>query len=957
MMTNIHAKYYANELLRKRGSSDESRLTNSLFNASLTLNPHQIDAALFAFKSPLSKGVLLADEVGLGKTIEAGLVMCQLWAERKRKQLVICPASLRKQWNLELLEKFNLESVILETKSYNQFIEQGMKNPFDQNTIIITSYNFAFKMCRDIALVPFDIVVMDEAHKLRNSYRESNKMGQAIRIATEDKKKLLLTATPLQNSLMELYGIATMIDDKMFGSAKSFREEYVTYEETDDLKDRLSTFCKRTLRKDVSEYVKYTERLPLVQKFKASDDEQELYERLSEFIQRENTYAVPYKQKALTTLIIRKVMASSTWAVKQTIETILERLVDIKNGLKEVDSEIDNLCDEDEKQLLEETLEEFEEEMEEENNEALQELDYVEGKVNKEKLEAEIKELTELVELAGKILKDTKSVALLDALNVAFKKNEELGANRKALIFTESKRTQEYLRNFLIENGYSEDKIVTFNGNNGGEQATKIYKDWLEENKHTGRISSSRTADKRNSLIEYFKNKAEIMIATESAAEGVNLQFCSLVINYDLPWNPQRIEQRIGRCHRYGQKNDVVVVNFINERNQADVRVHELLSEKLNLFNGVFGSSDDVLGSIESGVDFEKRILSIYQKCRTPEEIDDSFNKLQKELEDQIKKAMKKTREKLFKNFDADVHQRLNLSVTEGLDKVSQMFWNLTKHELDSVAKFDDKGKTFYLQKIIEDNSKGTYRLISRKLEENIGNVYRLSHPLGQYVLRQGASHDETKGKVVFDITHHKGKLSQVQQLKGKKGYLKLSKYTINAFEEEDNLLFVGFTTEGEMLDNEQCSKLFDCEGRYYANSSLNSLIIDRLDKELEFAKQGTLNKTNEHNFVYMREEEERLDKWTEDMIYSLEKELSLIKRQINECNKKLRNSTSAQEHLEMQERIKELEKQKRTKRSKLEENEELIQKQRDELIENIRKRMETTTNIEDIFTIEWEVI
>lgn len=958
MITDIHAKYFANELLRKKGFSDESRLTNSLFNASLTLNPHQIDAALFAFKSPLSKGVLLADEVGLGKTIEAGLVMCQLWAERKRKQLVICPASLRKQWNLELLEKFNLESIILETKSYNQLIEEGYKNPFDQNKIIITSYNFASKMCRDIAVVPFDIVVMDEAHKLRNSYRESNRMGQAIKIATEGKKKILLTATPLQNSLMELYGIASLIDDKMFGTAKSFREEYVNGGELSDLKDRLATFCKRTLRKDVSEYVKYTERLPMVQKFKASDDEQELYDRLSEFIQRDNTYAIPYKQKALTTLIIRKVMASSTWAVKQTIKTILDRLIDIKNGVRDTNSELDNLCDDDEKQLIEETIEEYDDDEEPESKDsAIQELDYLDGKINVEKLDGEIKELTQLIELANKILHDTKSEALLEALQVAFKKNEELGANRKALIFTESKRTQEYLRNFLIQNGYSSDKIVIFNGNNSGEQATKIYNDWLEKNKHTGRISASKTADKRNALIEYFRDKAEIMIATESASEGVNLQFCSLVINYDLPWNPQRIEQRIGRCHRYGQKNDVVVVNFINERNQADVRVHELLSEKLNLFNGVFGSSDDVLGSIESGVDFEKRILDIYQKCRTPQEIDESFNALQKELEDQIKKAMKMTREKLFKNFDADVYQRLNISVSEGLDRVSQIFWKLTEHELKDVASFNDKDKTFVLNETVDNNPSGTYRLISRNLDENVGNVYRLSHPLGQYVLHKGESHEENRGRIVFDITHHKGKISQAEQLKGKKGYLKLCKYTIDAFEKEENLLFVGYTEDGEKLDSEQCSKLFDCEGKYYDDNSVNSLIDKKLDEDMSFLKSGTLNRSNQRNLSYMKEEEDRLDKWTEDMIYSLENELSLIKRQIQECNKRLRNSTSAQEHLELQERIRDLEKQKRTKRAKLEENEDQIQEQRDELIDNIRKRMEAKTKTEDIFTIAWEVI
>ncbi|MFD2838881.1 helicase-related protein [Azotobacter vinelandii] len=127
-------------------------------------------------------------------------------------------------------------------------------------------------------------------------------------------------------------------------------------------------------------------------------------------------------------------------------------------------------------------------------------------------------------------------------------------------------------------------------------------------------LPAPKTADTRAALVEHFKERGTIMIATEAGAEGINLQFCSLVINYDLPWNPQRIEQRIGRCHRYGQKHDVVVVNFVDRSNEADARVYQLLSQKFKLFEGVFGASDEVLGAIGSGVDFERRIAAIYQK-------------------------------------------------------------------------------------------------------------------------------------------------------------------------------------------------------------------------------------------------------------------------------------------------------------------------------------------------------
>jgi superfamily II DNA or RNA helicase len=179
MSTAYHARYFAHELTRKRPAADVDRLSMSLFNACVDLNPHQIDAAMFALKSPLSKGVILTDEVGLGKTIEAGLVLCQCWAERRRRLLVICPASLRKQWSLELEEKFNLPTLILDAATYKQLQREGTPHPFLTDKIVITSIHFASTMQSDVRPVSWDLVVIDEAHKLRNAYRTSNRMGDS----------------------------------------------------------------------------------------------------------------------------------------------------------------------------------------------------------------------------------------------------------------------------------------------------------------------------------------------------------------------------------------------------------------------------------------------------------------------------------------------------------------------------------------------------------------------------------------------------------------------------------------------------------------------------------------------------------------------------------------------------------------------------------------------------------
>jgi adenine-specific DNA-methyltransferase len=235
-------------------------------DAQVDLNPHQVEAALFAFRSPLSRGALLADEVGLGKTIEAGLVLSQKWAERKRRVLVITPSNLRKQWYQELQEKFFLPCRILETRSYNEAIKLGNLRPFEvKDSIVICSYQFARNKAADVSAALWDLVVIDEAHRLRNVYKPSNVIANTLKQALKDAPKLLLTATPLQNSLLELFGLVSFIDEHAFGDLKSFREQFAYLNDKqvfNTLKARLKPICQRTLRRQVTSYVSFTADTP-----------------------------------------------------------------------------------------------------------------------------------------------------------------------------------------------------------------------------------------------------------------------------------------------------------------------------------------------------------------------------------------------------------------------------------------------------------------------------------------------------------------------------------------------------------------------------------------------------------------------------------------------------------------------------------------------------------------------
>jgi adenine-specific DNA-methyltransferase len=361
--TDYHASYVAHDLTRRHAGDSIEKLTGALIDAQVDLNPHQIDAALFAFRSPLSSGALLADEVGLGKTIEAGLVISQKWAERKRRILVITPANLRKQWFQELSEKFFLPCQILETKGYNEAIRRGRFRPFESDVVVICSYQFARAKAADVHAVSWDLVVIDEAHRLRNVYKPNNVIANTLKMALADRRKLLLTATPLQNSLLELYGLVSFIDDYAFGDLASFREQYASVRQQavfDELRARLQPICHRTLRRQVLPYVRYTKRLPIVQPFTPEEGEDRLYALVSDYLRRPNLQALPSGQRSLMTLVLRKLLASSTFAIAGALETITRRLEGMIAPRQMPMSLADEL--DEEYEALDETAEEWPEE-------------------------------------------------------------------------------------------------------------------------------------------------------------------------------------------------------------------------------------------------------------------------------------------------------------------------------------------------------------------------------------------------------------------------------------------------------------------------------------------------------------------------------------------------------------------------------------------------------------------
>ncbi len=949
MYTTYQSQYWAHALTLRGSGGNIAALSRSIANARVDLNPHQIDAALFALRSPFTNGAILADEVGLGKTVEAGIVLSQKWAERRRRILIVVPAMLRKQWQQELSEKFFIPSEVLDAQVVRRLLKEGGGNPFDQkDKAVICSYNFAAAKTAAVAQIPWDMVVIDEAHRLRNVHRSRTRlqnnpaarktMAHRITEAVGKAPKLLLTATPLQNSLLELFSLVSVIDPHVFGDAASFREQFINNSDelsrNVQLKQRIAPVCTRALRKQVTEYIPFTNRVPITQEFLPTDQEQALYDDITEYLQREILYALPASQRQLITMVLRKLLASSTFAIARTLRRLADRLEDLRDQL--------DVLDDEDLEGIDELADEYGEDAEED----------VQGEIDPAQLKGELEDLRRYADLAARIAHNAKGDALLPALKTAFAKAEALGAPRKAVIFTESRETQTYLYDLLNANGYA-DQIATINGTNNQPHHAAIYESWVTEHQGTDRVTGSRAVDMKAAIVEHFREKATILVATEAAAEGVNFQFCSLVVNFDLPWNPQRIEQRIGRCHRYGQKHDVVVVNFLNRRNEADRRVYELLSEKFNLFEGVFGASDEVLGALESGVDIERRIAEVYQTCRTNADIQAAFDALQAELEAKIQARLAATRQTLLENFDEDVRSRLKISrekTHECLSQRERWLFDLTRVELEGQAEFDTERPRFLYRG--SEARKGWYNLDWRAAETSDEHFYRPDHPLALQLLDRAVSRRLPVAEIAFDYTNHLSKISVIEPLVGQSGWLEVSKLTVSAVEVDEFLLLVGRTDHNSVLDDEICRKLLSLP------AVLGSEVTKKPDlsdlREAEVAVR--LGEIDTRNAKFFDEEILKLDRWSEDLKLSLEHEIKELDKHIREFRRSAALSQSLQDKLAHQKQLRDLEKRRNGKRRELFDAQDAIDQQREDLIGKIEKQLKHRSDTQPLFTIRWRL-
>ncbi len=669
----------------------------SLSNSRTQLLAHQLEST-HRIISALVPRFLLADEVGLGKTIEAGLVIKELiFRHGYERILIVCPASLVLQWQHEMRNKFNEDFTVVD-RHYLARYKKNMKcaNPWKKLNRAICSLDFLKSKSNADLLseTQWDIVVFDEAHRLRRDSLHSTLAYTAGELlSARAKALLLLTATPFRGKLEELYYLIRLIDKNLLGPFQTFYNTYcLPNADLSALREKISSVIIRRTKKDVGGF---TRRIARTIRFELFPEERALYDATTRYVAEEYNRAMQSDNRAVgfVMTVFQKLLDSSTAALLSALRKRRDHLSAIlsKNDTEilrcyPIEKSLDADCaDGDDIEEIDDRL-------------LIQSI-----KKTRRELAEEIRTLDSLLDFGKSVHANKKSEKLAELVEALTKKS------KKILIFTQFRTTQEYLGEVL-----SKFKVEFFHG--------------------------SMNRDQKEKAIANFQEHADVLISTEAGGEGRNLQFCNVLINYDLPWSPLKIEQRIGRIHRFGQKLDVVIYNFSTAGTVAE-NVLKVLEKKLRLFEESIGTPDVLLGQIEEELNLPSIIMDILSRRKT-------VRKAGTEIEEKLERA-RKSYEKLSQlavtqklDFNYDEYYRITLRERAFSNKRIEDFVNrLRKIDSDADMCIGRRSKLTGLYPLPQSKRYGTFES-RRALENDRLEFLAFGNPLVDSLINRARSAD-----------------------------------------------------------------------------------------------------------------------------------------------------------------------------------------------------------------------
>jgi superfamily II DNA or RNA helicase len=920
---SLHAfnlRILAEDLVRVRRPDDRERYSASQRQARIDPNPHQIDAVIFALRRLREGGCILADEVGLGKTIEAGLVIAQSRAEGARRILLIVPKSLIGQWQNELLNLFDIQA----SEDQTNFLAPG---------VYLVGREFAGSERGSAQLgasLPFDLVVIDEAHEIfaglhkryerDGTYDETSDealMAHRVRGFLRSTPVLLLTATPMQNSLPELWGLVQYVEPTgtLLGDIATFRKVFCDEDDRTlvpgqehELQRRLAMVLQRTLRRQAQEFLDrpFTQRRCRLYEYAMSDDERSLYDDVTEYLLQPSLCAFAGRQRRLLLIGFHRRMASSLSALAASLENVAARLRRLQAGLPPGDTGLEVLRD-----LEDEDDDSAENGSPESESSA----------VDPNTLASELALVESFVARARSLPHDAKARSFLDAINVILELGRDGSGSGKAVVFTESITTQEYLRKLLMNNGLSDEEVTLFRGVNDHPRAQEAYARWKEEEgaRFNAGVRPSREVAVRLALVHEFRTRSKVLICTEAGAKGLNLQFCETVINYDLPWNPQRIEQRIGRCHRYSQQRDVTVVNFIARDNEAHRLTFEILSQKLDLFGKVLDASDTVLHEPRTdapemltsalSVEFESDLRNIYSRSRTLDEVTREIAALRdkiSERKDAYEREYQRTSRIIESRFDENVRRvfkRLREDLPRGLAELDRDIAGLVGGYLDATHvphhRFSAAGREIFI--IAPDAAlpaeAGEFRQFATGDARGLTDAQALNllHPLVRAAIAQARTWPG--GSIALELP--KSAPPDLSALQGKPGVMCVALVDYEGFEPVQRLVAAA-VVEGAPIDPSIAARLIrlTASESQMPNSEVDPQLNDEAVDEAVFVDQREVEKGEQQHFENAIGQ---LERFVEDKILVCRRERTSIAEKLKSAYER-RNEvvgSSARERIE----------------------------------------------------------